>query len=219
MPSPYVEQTVEQTRHNGCVLAFIRHGQTDWNRDDRMQGSSDIPLNETGKQQAREAAELLRGGGWQEIVSSPLMRARETAQIIADELGLELGPAYEELVERTYGDLEGESSSDLVARFPNRDYPGAESLESVVARGRAGLAHVARDVGTRDTVIVCHGTIIRYTLAALAGRRLPSIQNGSISTFVLDGAEWDVQTVNGTGLADLPVPADERPAPGDTMTR
>jgi len=201
------------------TFAFIRHGQTDWNRDDRLQGSSDIPLNDTGREQAHEAATLLRDGDWQVVVSSPLLRARETAQIIADDLGIDLGPSYPELIERDYGVLEGESSSEIVAKYPDRDYPGAESLASVVARGRAGLAHIARDVGDRDTVIVCHGTIIRYTLAALAGRRLPGILNGSISTLQLDEDAWEVVTVNGMLLADVPVPPDERPADGDTVTR
>ncbi len=201
------------------MFAFIRHGQTDWNRDDRLQGSSDIPLNEAGRAQAHEAAGLLRGGGWDAIVSSPLSRARETAEIIAADLGIELGPAYDELVERDYGVLEGDSSSENVARYPNRDYPGAETLDSVVARGRAGLARIAADYDDRDTVIVCHGTIIRYTLAALAGRRLPGIMNGSCSIFALDGDGWNVLTVNGMPLHEVPIPPDERPAEGDTVTR
>ena len=201
------------------MFAFIRHGQTDWNRDDRLQGSSDIPLNDAGRAQAHEAADLLRGQGWQVIVSSPLVRARETAQIIADDLGIELGMSYPELVERDYGVHEGDSSSDMVVRHPNRDYPGAESLASVVERGRAGLAHVAQDVGDRNTVIVCHGTIIRYTLAALAGRRLPGIVNGSCSIFDRVDDTWDVLTVNGMPLDEVPIPPDERPAEGDTVTR
>ena len=201
------------------MFAFIRHGQTDWNRDDRLQGSSDIPLNDAGRAQAHEAADLLRGQGWQVIVSSPLQRARETAQIIADDLGIELGATYPELIERDYGVHEGDSSSEMVARHPNRDYPGAEPLASVVERGRAGLAHVAEDVGDRDTIIVCHGTIIRYTLAALAGRRLPGITNGSCSMLELDDGVWTVLSVNGMPLADVPIPPDERPAEGDTVTR
>ncbi|MDP9116224.1 MAG: histidine phosphatase family protein, partial [Actinomycetota bacterium] len=76
------------------TFAFIRHGQTDWNRDDKLQGSSDIPLNEVGRQQAREAAAHLGHGGWQVVVSSPLVRARETAEIIAGELAIELGGGY-----------------------------------------------------------------------------------------------------------------------------
>jgi uncharacterized phosphatase len=201
------------------VFAFIRHGQTDWNRDDRLQGSSDIPLNDAGRQQAHEAAQVLRDGGWQAIVSSPLERARETAEIIAAELGIELGPSYAAFVERDYGVNEGGSSSEIVAKHPDRNYPGAESLASVVTRGTAGLTMVAADFGERPTIIVCHGTIIRYTLAALAGRRLPGILNGSISTLEFENGHWDVLTVNGISLQAIPEPVDERPADGDTMTR
>jgi uncharacterized phosphatase len=201
------------------VFAFIRHGQTDWNRDDRLQGSSDIPLNDVGRVQAHEAASLLRDGRWEAVVSSPLVRARETAQIMAADLNIELGPAYLELVERDYGSHEGESSSEMVALHPDRDYPGAETLASVVERGIAGLRRIAADYRDRNTIIVCHGTIIRYTLAALAGRRLPGIMNGSCSTFVLDGDAWQILTVNGVPLDEVPIPADERPAEGDTVTR
>ena len=185
------------------TFAFIRHGQTDWNRDDKLQGSSDIPLNAQGREQAHEAAGILADGGWEVVVSSPLQRARETAQIIAHDLGLELGPSYPALVERDYGPLEGTSSSRTVATWPHRDYPGAESLDSVVSRGLAGLARVADDFRDRDVVIVAHGTIIRYTLAALAGRPLDAIRNGSISTFRLDGDRWEVLTVNGEPLVPL----------------
>ena len=66
-------------------LELIRHGQTDWNLADKLQGSSDIPLNDTGRGQALEAAGLLAGVEWSAIVSSPLGRARETAEIIAGE--------------------------------------------------------------------------------------------------------------------------------------
>jgi probable phosphoglycerate mutase len=201
------------------VFAFIRHGQTDWNRDDRLQGSSDIPLNDTGRAQAHEAATLLRDRGWEAIVSSPLSRARETAEIIAADLGLELGPSYPAFAERDYGVNEGGSSSEIVARHPDRDYPGAETLASVVARGTTGLTQVAADFGDVDTIIVCHGTIIRYTLASLAGRRVPGILNGSISTLELDEGDWDVRTVNGLPLAMVPIPPDDRPMDGDTATR
>ncbi len=201
------------------MFAFIRHGQTDWNRDDRLQGSSDIPLNDTGRAQAHEAAALLRDGGWEVVVSSPLLRARETAEIIAGELGIELGPSYPMLIERDYGPLEGDSSSEAVKRYPDRDYPGAETLPSVVARGTAGLIEIAADHADRDTIIVCHGTLIRYTLASLAGRRLPGILNGSISTLDRTPDAWDVLSVNGLPLHLVPIPADERPADGDTATR
>ncbi len=203
MPAYPGRETVIRRRARQTVrvtFAFIRHGQTDWNRDGRLQGSSDIPLNDTGRGQAHDAADVLRDGGWQVVVSSPLARARETAEIIAGELGLELGPAYDELIERDYGPLEGMSDTEIVERYPDRDYPGAEPLDAVVARGKAGLARIADDFPDADVVIVCHGTIIRYTLASLAGQALPGIANGSISTFRLDGDAWNVLTVNGSQL-------------------
>ena len=179
------------------TYAFIRHGQTDWNREDRLQGSSDIPLNEHGREQAAEAVEVVRGTEWAAVVSSPLSRARETAQIIADALGVPLGATYDELTERDYGDLEGFNATEAMERWPDREYPGAEPIESVVERGKAGLARIADDYGDSDVVIVCHGTIIRYTLAALAGSPVDGIRNGAVSTFRLEGDAWKVLTVNG----------------------
>jgi uncharacterized phosphatase len=161
------------------TFAFIRHGQTEWNRQLRLQGSSDIPLNDTGREQAREAVIALAGTHWTAVVSSPLSRARETAQIIADGLGITLGPSYDELVERHYGDGEGATAEDIEARWPD---------------------HIAEDFGDANVVIVCHGTIIRYTLGALAGQQLPAIENGSTATFDRMGEGWRVHTVNDEAL-------------------
>lgn len=187
------------------TFAFIRHGQTDWNRENLLQGSSDIPLNDTGRAQALEAVELLRGTAWAAIVSSPLVRARETAEIIADRLGVPLGPSYRELAERDYGPLEGTSSHAAIERHPSREYPGAESLASVAARGTAGLAKIAEDYPDADVVIVSHGTLIRYTLASLARHPIEDIRNGSVSTFHLEGDRWTVLTVNGAPLVAVAV--------------
>jgi len=188
-----------QTR--SVTFAFIRHGQTEWNRELRLQGSSDIPLNDTGREQARAAIGVLSGTRWDAVVSSPLSRARETAQIIADGLGIALGESYDELVERHYGDGEGATAEDIEARWPQHDYPGLESLDSVVARGIAALDRIADDYGEASVVIVCHGTIIRYTLGALAGQHLPAIENGSAATFDRMGEGWRVHTVNDAVLS------------------
>ena len=67
---------------------YLRHGETDWNKQGLQQGSVDIPLNETGLAQAREAAERLHGKGITTIIASPLSRARVTAEIVAERLGL-----------------------------------------------------------------------------------------------------------------------------------
>jgi probable phosphoglycerate mutase len=183
------------------MLSLIRHGQTDWNAAGRMQGSSDIPLNDTGREQAREAVELLRGTEWDVIVSSPLQRARETAQIIADGLGLELGRSYDLLIERNYGEGEGLTTAEINERWPNHSgYPGLESLHNVVERGIAALNEVSLDYPGKKVIVVCHGTIIRYTLSELAGRDFDHILNGSVSTIEKLHSGWCVHTVNGEPL-------------------
>jgi uncharacterized phosphatase len=184
-------------------FAFIRHGETDWNRELRLQGSSDIPLNDTGRGQAAEAVSNLAEDHWDAIVSSPLSRARETAEIIARGLGIELGPVYDDLVERDYGAAEGATSEEIAERWPDRDYPRLEPAESVVARGRDALTAIAAEYGDDARVlVVCHGTLIRLTLGVFADRAFDSIINGSVSTFrsLADGG-WEVLSVNGEVLA------------------
>lgn len=190
------------------TFAFIRHGQTDWNRDLRMQGASDIPLNDTGRMQAAEAVAGLRDSGleWSAIVSSPLSRARETAEIIAHGLGIELGPSYDNLVERNYGEAEGATADDIAERWPNQPYPGLESRGSVVARGLAAIEQIRADYGEANVIIVCHGTIIRQTLEKLSGLQFDAIHNGSIAEFEKFGSGWRVLTVNNEPV--LPAPLD-----------
>jgi probable phosphoglycerate mutase len=191
------------------ALALIRHGQTDWNAAGLLQGSSDIPLNDIGRQQARDALMTLRSKPWDAVVSSPLVRARETARIIAEGLDIPLGAAYPGLVERDYGSLEGTSAAEAIEKWPDRSYPGAESLDSVAQRGAATLAEIADDFPDRSVLVVCHGTIIRYTLARLAGRAVPGIDNGSVSMARSMarsmGEGWEVLTVNGIPLDEIPL--------------
>ena len=187
------------------IVAFIRHGQTDWNREGLLQGSSDIPLNDTGRAQAHDAFMTLRSRPWDVVVSSPLQRARETAAIIAEGLDIPLGQAYPELIERDYGPLEGTSAAVAIEKWPDREYPGAETLDSVATRGEAALAAIMADIGEGAVLVVCHGTIIRYTLARLAGRPVPGIDNGSISMLRAEQGDWQVATVNGIPLDEIPV--------------
>ncbi len=178
-------------------LAFIRHGQTDWNREGRLQGSSDIPLNDTGREQARTAERMLEDWTWDAVVSSPLVRARETAQIVAEGLGLPLGPAYPELAERDYGPLEGLPDQEVMARWPKRDYPGAEPLDAVVDRCLRALERIDADYPESNVVVVCHGTIMKYTLIRLTGHPVDVVLNGTVSAIERDRDGWRVLTVNG----------------------
>lgn len=88
---------MSSTADHPTRIILVRHGETDWNRAGRIQGSTDIPLNDTGRSQARDAAERLvaevTDAATVAVVSSDLSRARETATLIADRLALPLGPS------------------------------------------------------------------------------------------------------------------------------
>ncbi|ROQ41428.1 putative phosphoglycerate mutase [Frondihabitans sp. PhB188] len=183
-------------------LELIRHGQTDWNLNDQLQGSSDIPLNETGRAQAHAAAELLAPYDWAAIVSSPLGRARETARIIAGDLGIELGDAYPELIERDYASREGTITETKIPDEPNADFPDIEPRESVARRGLGALEDIRDtrlplDGDDSNIVVVCHGTIIRFTLSAILGYEVGHIHNAAANTVEWADGEWRVLTVNG----------------------
>ena len=200
------------------VLALIRHGQTDWNLAARMQGRTDIPLNDTGRAQARAAASAFAAEPWHAVVTSPLGRARETAAILAEHLDVPLGAAYDELIEQEFGEAEGAFVADLDTRWPDRDFAGKEPDHEVGERGVRGLERVARDHDGKRVLVVAHGTLIRHTLAAITGhdpRHYPRLDNLSwshvranrptVSTESLAStdAAWQVLTVAGVEFADV----------------
>ena len=205
------------------VLALIRHGQTDWNLAARMQGRTDIPLNDTGRAQARAAASAFAAEPWHAVVSSPLGRARETAAILAEHLDLPLGSAYDELIEQEFGEAEGAFVADLDTRWPDRDFAGKEPDHEVGERGVRGLERVARDHDGKRVLVVAHGTLIRHTLAAITGhdpRHYPRLDNlswshvranrptASTEALASTDAAWQVLTVAGVEFADVLVDLD-----------
>jgi probable phosphoglycerate mutase len=171
-------------------IALIRHGQTDWNRALRIQGATDVPLNDTGREQARGIVERLDASRWDAVVSSPLSRARETAQILAEGLGIELGPEIPELRERSYGQAEGATSEDVRANWPDRQYPGMEPEDEVAARGRAALVSIEERFPGRNVLAVSHGTLIRLTVGAVTGTPVTPLPNTAIVELDRRGDAW-----------------------------
>jgi uncharacterized phosphatase len=140
-------------------LVLVRHGETEWNRVGRVQGRTDIPLNDTGREQARATGRRLRGEAFDAVVSSPLSRAADTAGIIADELGLGEPELIEALVERDYGGAEGMTGDEIAAQLGGH-LVARESREATVARVKpALLAIAARHPGQR-VLVVSHGGVI-----------------------------------------------------------
>ena len=157
---------------------FLRHGETDWNRDNRTQGSTDIPLNENGVAQARAAAALLCGRGIETIVCSPLTRARRTAEIVAGVLRLPV-QVRSDLREASFGVHEGEVMGAWFAAWvEERVVPeGGESFAAVRARVVAALNEVL--AGGSMTLIVAHGGVFRTVRAAMGFTATVRTPNGA----------------------------------------
>ncbi|WP_235497207.1 histidine phosphatase family protein [Agreia sp. Leaf283] len=169
-------------------LVIVRHGETDWNLARRIQGSTDIPLNDTGRAQAAAAAESLAGETWHTIVTSPLGRARETARIIARRLDLGEPQVDDRLVERAYGEAEGLDAAALDARFPGMEgVPGIERRSDVTRRVLPALESIALENPGRRVLIVAHGGVIGSVVRWVTDKALPGgrtrIPNGSAHRF------------------------------------
>ena len=187
-------------------LILIRHGETDWNRVGRIQGLTDIPLNDAGREQARRAAEELRSelaispsdaADAAVIVSSDLQRAAETADIIAGALGLDAPRRYPELRERAYGDAEGLLTAEFQRRWGPwhvADVPGAETRADLRRRALAALARAQHDAAPMGTtlplIVVAHGALIREVIGHATDDRLPEpgvrLPNGSLHRFEVE---------------------------------
>jgi probable phosphoglycerate mutase len=173
------------------TIYLARHGETDWNRDRRWQGHTDVALNEAGRAQARELAEALRDRGLSHVHASDLSRARETAEIVARTLGLSAVSVDARLRERGFGVFEGLTESECVARYPDqwasyrsdlrRPPPGAEEYEAVAQRMHEAVSYLADNSGdqTRASVIVSHGGAMRAFLMAVTGTLPPPLHNGA----------------------------------------
>lgn len=192
----------------GVTLYFIRHGETDWNRDRRYQGQMDIPLNATGREQAARNGRVLaatlgaRAAGL-DYVASPLERARETMQIVRGELGL-APDAYrtdDRLKEVHYGHWEGQLQDELRTSDPEgfaaRDLDawgwrprGGESYEVMSRRVAGWLEEV-----TRDTVVVAHGGVsraLRWLVLDMSPLQVPTlpVPQDQILVVAAGAASW-----------------------------
>lgn len=188
-------------------LILVRHGETDWNREGRLQGGQDIPLNPLGREQAAEAAGRLKalepGFAGLDYICSPMQRARETMDILRRELAMQAGEYRidDRLKELTFGSWEGFTWRDIrkaereQAGLRERDKwgfvpPGGESYRMLAERVRPVLEGLAR-----ETVIVSHGGVARAVLA-LVGAVSPQkasmveIWQGKLLVVQGDKADW-----------------------------
>ena len=195
---------------------LIRHGESLSNREGRVQGQADVKLSDTGRQQATAVASWCKSQSFHkkscELWSSPLCRARETADVIGTAIGLS-AQIEDKLVELNAGVFQGHLWDDLADRFPEDvaqwrsgdvdfQIPGGESRRQLAERGRHALQSLScRPVDSM--VIVAHGGVLTAALGLLVGRehpllanvverpftRLPALGNCSVSQLKWPGPE------------------------------
>jgi 2,3-bisphosphoglycerate-dependent phosphoglycerate mutase len=149
-------------------ICVTRHGETDWNIAGVLQGRLDVPLNDRGREQARELARRFAREGFTQVYTSPLARSRETAEIVASLLGLPPPVCHDGLQERNFGVIQGIPKAELaeanpallreiVRRNPACEFEDGESLEECANRVLAAIIDIGvREPGARILVIT-HG--------------------------------------------------------------
>lgn len=174
-------------------LALIRHGQTDWNLEDRMQGRTDVPLNDTGRLQALTAAQGL-DRDWDLVVCSPLLRAHVTAEIVATELGLDEPITDEELVERAYGEGEGLKNEVIYAmRERGIQIVGEESMVQLTWRAVGAVDRIASSLEVEKLIVVSHGTFMRAFVEFWTGEEFATPGNGGVVRVSGEPGAWFVE--------------------------
>ena len=160
-------------------IYLVRHGQTAWNKEEIFRGRTDIPLDETGRRQAELAGEYLKGMEGDGDYSSPLSRAGETAQKIAQFHNLKVEP-LEGIIDMSFGNWEGHAHQDI-QKNDKETYriwkeephlvrlPGGESLNDVRARAMASLEEGIQSPSGKTVVLVSHRVVNKVLICGILG--------------------------------------------------
>lgn len=191
------------------TLCLIRHGETAWNAEKRLQGHTDIPLNSHGVSQARQMAQALKKTGlaFDVLYSSDLKRAADTANAIEELFGIQAS-IDDALRERHFGALQGLAISEAplvqpaiwqahVSRDLEHDLGGGESILQFATRVQSVLDNIAQEHAGKTILMVSHGGTLdmMYRIAsqqALRAERVASVPNASLNWLVHNGQDWTV---------------------------
>ncbi|MEI2316567.1 histidine phosphatase family protein [Bacillus paramobilis] len=172
------------------VLCLVRHGETEWNATGKLQGRENIDLNKNDKQQVEKCGLYLRENRWDVIISSPLTRAKQTAEIIE----------MENFIERDYGIASGLTTEERVKMFPNRKYTNQELRELLKARIITGLNIILKKHLDSNVILVTHSAIINTILALISNNEIGSgktkLFTACISSIYYDKEQWKIREYN-----------------------
>jgi len=181
------------------TFGFIRHGNTDWNIAKRVQGQTDVPLNETGRRQAEALADRLASEPWDALISSDLARARETADIINRPFGHPIRMDTR-LREQGYGRLEGMLEEECVQGWGTdwwRTGPQVESRAEVLSRGLESITELAAEHPDSRLLVVSHGDTLCCLINHILGRQaFTELHNTSFSLITYSNGRWQAELLN-----------------------
>lgn len=181
------------------LFGLIRHGQTDYNLNNIFQGSSDIPLNETGKAQALQALNSKTAAKWNFIGSSDLKRAVQTAEIISKAYQIPFLGSFSGIREVHFGEVEGMAAKEVYAKYPDRKFPGRESANEALARASETILELTRNYPNANILLVSHGSLMRYIAAAITARAFGSLPNASLTELRVESNHTNKWTLMNVG--------------------
>ncbi|WP_129667304.1 histidine phosphatase family protein [Phytoactinopolyspora endophytica] len=169
----------ETSNGSSTVVTLARHGRTPWHKGNRYTGSSDVPIDEIGRNQAESLAAWARDAKPDLLYASTMLRARQTAAPVAEALGLQV-QTDERMCELDFGEMEGRTLAELREENPRavelfeqdaaaHHLPGGEHPEAAADRATAALSDIVARHQGRDILLVCHNTLIRLVVCRYLG--------------------------------------------------
>lgn len=197
-------------------ILLLRHGETDWNTEGRLQGREDMPLNENGILQAKVCGAALEGIRADRAITSPLKRAKRTCEIIAGYMGLDRVETEDGLLERDFGVMSGKILKNIFA--PIR-CEGSETLEDAASRILSALKRQEKTPG-ETLLAVSHGAVINTLLFELSGGRIGTgitrLKNACVNILELENGVIALTAWNLTGAEAAAFLKGEAPLPDGT---
>ncbi|WP_287878547.1 histidine phosphatase family protein [Acidovorax sp.] len=197
---------------NATRIIAVRHGETAWNVDTRIQGHLDIPLNDTGLWQARQLARALADEPLAAIYTSDLQRAQATAQAVADATGAPLTPETA-LRERSFGALQGRTFAEIETALPEQALrwrkrdphfapEGGESLTALRERINATVHRLAARHPGEQVVLVPHGGVLDVLYRLATGQEIQAPRTWQLANAAINRLLWTPQGLSLVGWAD-----------------
>ena len=174
-------------------VCLVRHGVTDWNAIRRIQGREDIPLNDKGKKQADECGKYLKDFHFDVLISSPMVRAKQTAEIINKHVGLPRIIEMADFMERDYGVVSGLTIEERKKMFLDQEHPSIESWDALSQRVMRGIETIHEAYLGQSVLLVVHGGVINAILGTISNEEL-----GHGKTKIMNGSVTNIEKLNGT---------------------